>query len=240
MCGRYASTRGVTDLSTLFEAADATGEESLAANYNVAPTDPMYVIRNSVSLAERVVQVARWGLLPPWATERRAGARMINARAETVRTSRAFRTPFARRRCLVPADGWYEWQRRPEGRGKQPYFLNPGDGGVLAFAGLWEVWGSERLLTATILTTEAVGELRQVHDRMPVVVPRSNWVEWLGAAPDDAERLLANAAGVADIELRPVGDSVGDVRNNSPALIQCVIGSTPGVDPVDPVDLTLF
>ncbi len=260
MCGRYANTRSATDLSLLFEASDATGDERLAPNYNIAPTDPIHVIRESASRAERVVDVARWGLLPPWATERRAGARMINARVETVRSSPAFRTPFARRRCLVPADGWYEWQRpagsgsaaqpgraadnRP-GRGaagKQPYFLNPGDGEVLAFAGLWQPWGPDRLLTATILTTAAVGELAEVHDRMPVAIGPRDWAAWLHAGADLAERLVATPDPVwaARIERRPVGRQVGDVRNNSPELIRPVTASIPGVEPVDPVDLTLF
>ncbi|MGH3737755.1 MAG: SOS response-associated peptidase [Micromonosporaceae bacterium] len=253
MCGRYASTRGATDLSVLFEAVDCTGDETFAANYNVAPTDPVYVVRHSASRAERVVEVARWGLLPPWATERRAGARMINARVETVRTSRAFRVPFARRRCLVPADGWYEWQRTDGG--KQPYFLNPYEGGVLAFAGLWEMWGGaeardgadrggaeapERLLTVTILTTAAVGELSEVHDRMPVALPASRWVPWLRSDPDSAERLLADPSWTAGIERRPVGAAVGDVRNNSAGLIQRVTAPIPAVNPVGPVDLTLF
>src|SRR5690606_13792882 len=141
MCGRYASTKSSADLAAIFEASDMTGDESLSASYNLAPTDPVHVIRVSPGDGRREVTTARWGVLPPWARSPREGARMINARAETVATSRAFRVPFARRRCLVPADGWYEWLRtdgvaasspgtsrpRRSSSGKQPYFMTPKD-----------------------------------------------------------------------------------------------------------------
>ncbi|MGH3657126.1 MAG: SOS response-associated peptidase [Micromonosporaceae bacterium] len=242
MCGRYASTKSATDLATIFEASDETGQESLVASYNVAPTDPVHVVRRSHGGDRREVATARWGLLPPWARSPREGARMINARAETVATSRAFRVPFARRRCLVPADGWYEWLRQSEGRNaaKQPYFLTPKDSGVLAFAGLWQVWGPERLVTTTVITTAAVGDLSTVHDRMPLALPPDRWSAWLDAA--DAAPLLSSPGEdwAAGIELRPVGSAVGDVRNNSDALIRPVTASALRVDHADPVDLTLF
>lgn len=165
---------------------------------------------------------------------------MINARVETVAKSRAFRVPYARRRCLVPADGWYEWRRHPDSGGKQPYFLTPKDGGVLAFAGLWEAWGADRLVTTTIITTAAVGDLAAVHDRMPLALPPQRWSAWLEAA--DPEPLLSSPGvdWVAGIELRQVGPAVGDVRNNSEALIRPVTGSALGVVPTDSADLTLF
>ena len=258
MCGRYASTRSADDLATIFEATNATGDESLAASYNVAPTNRVHVVRLELARpgsdaevssfqdassfqAERLIQVARWGLLPPWARHPREGARMINARAETVTTSRAYRVPFARRRCLVPADGWYEW--RADSQGKQPYYLTPRNGDVLAFAGLWEVWGPERVMTVTIVTTAARGELAEIHHRMPLVLSPDRWEEWLdvsGSVPPD--RLLAPPADdwLADIEIRPVGRAVGDVRNNSPELIQPVTDSLLTVDRAEPADLTLF
>jgi len=229
-------------LASIFEASDVMGDESLEPNFNVAPTDPVRVVRRR-STGERVVDLARWGLLPPWATEARQGARMINARAETVQTSPAFRTPFARRRCLVPADGWYEWLRSPDGRSKQAYYLTPKDSSVLAFAGLWQPW--EGLLSTTIVTTAAVGDLAMVHDRMPLVLPPERWSSWLGsdgaAAGAGADLLAAPGLDwVAGIELRQVGSAVGDVRNNSEALIRPVTGSALGVEPVESADLRLF
>ncbi|HEX6077786.1 MAG TPA: SOS response-associated peptidase [Micromonosporaceae bacterium] len=243
MCGRYASLRGARDLATMFDASDAMVEESLAASYNVAPTDPVYVIRSGSGAAgQRVVSVARWGLLPPWVTDVRAGARMINARAETVRTSRAYRGPFESRRCLVPADGWYEWLRQPNSGAKQAYYLTPCDGDVLAFAGLWQLWGPDRLLTTTVLTTRAVGDLATIHERMPLVLPADRWAMWLRGGPLEAAGLLepSGEGWVSRIELRRVGPAVGNVRNNSPALIESVTDRKPSVNAVDPVDLTLF
>jgi putative SOS response-associated peptidase YedK len=242
MCGRYASLRGVGDLAAVFEASGDLVEEPLAASYNVAPTDPVYVVRNGSDGPGRVVGVARWGLLPPWARDVRAGARMINARAETVRTSRAYRGPFESRRCLVPADGWYEWRQRPDGRGKQAYYLTQRSGDGLAFAGLWQPWGPDRLLTTTVLTTSAQGDLASIHERMPLVVPAERWAEWLCASASEAAGLLERppAEWVPEIELRPVGPAVGNVRNNSPVLIESVTEVQLSVNIPDPIDLTLF
>ena len=222
MCGRYATTRGAGELSALFESYDDIGDR-LGADYNVAPTDRVPIVRISERLGGRVLSVARWGLLPPWAKDARAGARMINARAETVATSRAYANSFARRRCLVPADGWYEWLRRAGGR--QAYFMTPRDGSVLAFAGIWSVWGTAdtSMLTFSVITTAALGELALVHDRMPLLLPRSRWADWL-AGDDDPAELLAppSLAELAGIEIRPVGPAVGDVRNDGPGLVERV------------------
>ena len=258
MCGRYASTRSATALAAFYDADEESGDEPIEPNYNVAPTDPVHIVRRS-SGGDRVVSAARWGLLPPWVSDPRAGAKMINARAETAATSRAYRTPFARRRCLVPADGWYEWLRPGDGGPIQPYYMTPADGGLLSFAGLWEVRSpprppdadpeapTGRMFTCTILTTAAVGDLGMVHDRMPLALTEDRWAAWLGvdSEPLDARKAadLLTAPGldwVSGIELRPVGRAVGDVRNNSAALIQPVTASIPGVDRTQPVDLTLF
>jgi putative SOS response-associated peptidase YedK len=243
MCGRYASLRGARDLATVFDASAVMVEESLAPSYNVAPTDRVYVIRDaSDEPGCRVVDVARWGLLPPWVTDPRAGARMINARAETVRTSRAYRGPFQARRCLVPADGWYEWRRLSSGGPKQAYYLTSRDGGPLAFAGLWQPWGPDRLLTTTVLTTRALGDLAEIHERMPLVLPADRWAVWLGGGASDAAGLLelSEVEWISKLELRRVGPGVGNVRNNSPALIESVTDTQLSVDETDPVDLTLF
>jgi putative SOS response-associated peptidase YedK len=212
MCGRYATTRSEADLSDLFEAVNVT--EGLTPSWNVAPTDPVPLVRVSRRRQERVLDAARWGLVPPWADDLRAGSRMINARSETVATSPAFAPSFAKRRCLIPADGWFEWLR--DGKRKQPYYMTPADSDVLAFAGLWSAWGPESVLTCTILTAAAAGELSRVHDRMPLVIPREDWDEWLTAP--DATALLTPAVP-SSIDLRPVGAAVGNVRNNGPELI---------------------
>ncbi|MEV6968873.1 SOS response-associated peptidase [Hamadaea sp. NPDC051192] len=211
MCGRYATTRSSADLSRLFEAFDET-EGAVTADYNVAPTDRVPIVRVSASREARVLTVARWGLVPPWATDPRIGSRMINARAETVATSRAYAPAFERRRCLVPADGWYEWTRSPTG--KQAYYMNGCD---LTLGGIWGVKGD--LLTFSVITLPARGELAKVHDRMPLLLPPERWADWLSATP--SEDLLTSAGDdyLSTIEIRAVGSAVGDVRNDGPGLI---------------------
>lgn len=212
MCGRYATTRSDTDLTLLFEAEDVT--EGFDPSWNVAPTDPVPVVRVSERQGGRVLDRAKWGLVPSWSDDPRAGSRMINARAETVATSPAFAPSFARRRCLVPADGWFEWVR--DGNRKQPYYLTPADSSVLAFAGLWSMWRGE-VLTSTIVTTGAIGDLAGVHHRMPLILPAERWAEWLtGEAPSLSPM---SAEELRFIEIRPVGPDVGKVQNNGPQLI---------------------
>lgn len=239
MCGRYATSRSSTQLSAVFEAYDETGGK-LAATWNAAPTDPVPVVR--VEEGGRVLDVARWGLLPHWAKSPSAGARMINARAETVATSRAYAGSFARRRCLVPADGWYEWVRGADGA-KQPYFLTPRDGDVLAFAGIWSTWpGTEGgLLTCSVLTTEAAGELTSVHQRMPLLLTPDRWDTWLTSEDVNDPELLAapDPAWLTGLEIRPVGAAVGNVRNDGPALTERVsTKSSTSAD--DPQEIPLF
>ena len=229
MCGRYATTRNEADLSLLFDATSVT--EELGPSWNVAPTDPVPVVRMSQRHDGRVVDAARWGLLPPWADDPRAGARMINARAETVATSRAFASSFQRRRCLVPADGWFEWVR--DGKAKQAYYMTPHDSSVLAFAGIWTMW-REQTLTCSVLTTAALGGLARVHDRMPLILPRERWADWL-AGGGDGSALLAplSPAELEAIDVRPVRPDVGNVRNNGPHLLTAP-------EPVTAAEVTLF
>jgi putative SOS response-associated peptidase YedK len=149
---------------------------------------------------------------------------LLNARSETLAEKPAFRAAFARRRCLIPADGWFEWTPLPDGPAKQPYFMTPSAGGGLVFAGLWEVWGEgeDRLYTCTVVTTAAVGPLLAVHDRMPLVLPRERWAAWLGEAGDaDPAALLAPTPAelVEAMEIRPVGSAVGNVRNKGAELV---------------------
>ncbi|MEH1027383.1 SOS response-associated peptidase [Micromonospora profundi] len=236
MCGRYATTRGAGELSALFESSDDT-EGRVQPDHNVAPTDPVPLVRMTPE-GHRSLCVGRWGFLPHWSRSAAGAARMINARSETVASSRAYARAFARRRCLVPADGWYEWVRLPEG-GRQAYYMTPADGSVLALAGIWSVWesGADSRLTFSVLTTAALGELAEVHDRMPLLLPPERWSSWLSSS-DEPEQLLAppSAGQLGALEVRPVGPAVGDVRNDGPGLTARVaVGSA-----LAPQELTLF
>jgi len=181
----------------------------------------------------RELRVVRWGLVPFWAKDRSIGSRMINARAETVSVKPAFRSAFARRRCLLPADGYYEWYR-PGGdakAAKQPYYICRRDGGPLAFAGLYELWRDRAvpddhpdawLWTATIITTSAPDELGRIHDRMPMVIRPDLWADWLDPGNNntgDVRGLLAPAIS-GELISYPVSTAVNSVRNNGPGLIE--------------------
>jgi putative SOS response-associated peptidase YedK len=182
--------------------------------------------------AQRELRVVRWGLVPPWAKDRSIGSRLINARAETVTVKPAFRRAFAHRRCLLPADGYYEWQQPGSAGGtKQPYFIRRADAGPLAFAGLYELWRNPALpaedemswlWTATIITTSAPDDLGRIHDRMPMVVQPGHWADWLdpaGGDPDGLMALLVPAAADGLISY-PVSTAVNSVRNNGAQLIE--------------------
>ena len=241
MCGRYSSTKAPADLADEFRAVDAT-DGGKVAYFNVAPTKQVVAVverhpRDEEGTpdpehVERTLRMLRWGLVPSWSKDLSGGARMINARVESAAQKPAFRRALAARRCLLPADGWYEWQRGPEH--KQPYFTHYRDGSSIALAGLWEYWKPkddpdnrypDGLVTAAVLTTDAVGPLAQVHDRMPLVLPPSAWDAWLDPdrGPDDdaVAALLAPPAPelVARMELRPVSPRVNNVRNNGPELL---------------------
>ncbi|WP_100445795.1 SOS response-associated peptidase [Glycomyces xiaoerkulensis] len=223
MCGRYANSKSGGDMAALFDADDLVAG-AWAPKWNIAPTSAAPVVRRSESRAARVVEEARWGLVPPWASDPGIGVRMFNARIETVATSKAYRRPFAARRALVPADGWYEWRKLPGG-GKQPYFFTR-PGGVV-FAGLWESWnrGEARLLSFTVLTCPAMGEaLEAVHDRMPYVLPPERFSAWLGEEDADEGELLAgpDPALPEHLEVRRVGRAVGRTGNEGPELVRPV------------------
>jgi len=242
MCGRYASIKVPADLADEFRAVDAT-DAPVIPDFNVAPTKQVVAVVErhprdaegtvDPDASERALRLLRWGLVPFWAKDPKVGAKMINARAETAAEKPAFRRALASRRCLLPADGWYEWQRGPEH--KQPYYTHYRDGSSLALAGLWEFWKPKQdpdneypdgLVTCSVLTTDAVGLLAQVHDRMPLVLPPSAWDAWLDpdadASADTVAALLAppSAELVALMELRPVSPRVNSVRNNGPELLE--------------------
>ena len=218
MCGRYASSRGAHELAAHFE-VDEPPEAELPPSYNVAPTDPVYAVLQRDR--SRQLRVLRWGLVPSWAKDAKGAARLINARRETVADKPAFRAAYQRRRCLLPADGYYEWQTG--GARKQPYFLSARDGGPLAMAGLYEIWappGGERLWTCTVITTEAADELGHIHDRTPLLVRPKDWSRWLDPAVEDpgADLLVPGTPGV--LEAWPVAPAVGNVRNDGPELVR--------------------
>ena len=224
MCGRYASARSVQDLAVAFGIREDHVESTLEADWNVAPTKAISAVLDRG--AGPVLTSLRWGLVPAWADDPSIGSRLINARLETAWEKPAFRSALAERRCLIPADGWYEWATRPDGS-RQPYFLTPDDGQVLAFAGLWEVWRDAEgrpMPTATILTGDAPADLRDVHDRAPVVLSPQTWTQWLDrrSVENDVRAVLRpTAAGV--VRPRPVGPAVGDVRSNGPDLVERVV-----------------
>jgi putative SOS response-associated peptidase YedK len=218
VCGRYASSANPDDLVSHFRVEEPP-EEVLPPSYNVAPTDPVYAVMERHE--HRVLKVVRWGLVPSWAKDPKGGARFINARRETVAEKPAFRAAYQRRRCLVPADGYFEWQQ--QGGHKQPYFLAARDRSPLAMAGLYEVWKGpdEALLwTCTVITTEAADELGHIHDRTPLLVPPEAWDRWLDPSVENPgdDLLVPGTPGVLDAW--PVPPAVGNVKNNGPELVE--------------------
>ncbi|SCX52266.1 Putative SOS response-associated peptidase YedK [Klenkia marina] len=239
MCGRYASSRRPEDLAAEFEAVPVEGQPLLGPDWNVAPTKDVHVVRQArerdaegapTGGDHRELRVVRWGLVPSWAKDVSVGNRMLNARVETLTSKPAFSKAARARRCLVPADGWYEWSPREYAPGKQPWYVTPEDGSVLAFAGLWEVWGrgEDRLYSCTVVTAPAVGALAGIHDRMPLVLPRDRWADWLDLGRDDVEALTAPTPAelVAGLEIRPVGPAVGNVAHGGEQLTARVDPST--------------
>jgi len=253
MCGRFASARKRSDLLAEFEVQQDRVEEPLRPDYNVAPTKPVYAVmtrkprdpgeagRAGPGAADgpgvRELRVVRWGLVPSWAKDVSIGSRLINARAETVATKPAFRRAFARHRCLIPADGFYEWMKAggPERPRKQPYYIHRADGGILAFAGLYELWRDRArpdddgawLWTATIITTRAEDEVGRIHDRMPMVIEPARWADWLDPAATSGEALhdLLAPAASAHLASYPVSTEVNSVRHNGPQLVAPLPGT---------------
>ena len=203
---------------TLYRMPERTTPLNLRPRYNGAPTQDFAAVR--LENSERAVAKLRWGLVPSWALDFKIGARMINARAETVHQKPAFRAAFARRRCLVPADGWFEW--RKEADGKQPWFIGAAGGAPLSFAALWERWGkgTESLETFTVLTTAAAPTLVDIHHRQPSIIEGDDFEEWL-ALDTPQERLLALSrySYEGPFECWRVSTHVNNTRNDTPDLM---------------------
>lgn len=215
MCGRFVSASPPDELAQYFDAEPP--EETLEPSYNVAPTNDVYAVTSDGGV--RKVDAYHWGLVPKWAKDPKIGSKMINARSETLATKNAYKSAYKRRRCIIPADGFYEWQRKPDPTGKskskQPHYIHNPGGEPLAIAGLWEVWrgpkkpaktgegeeakassgadeqgqAEESLRSCTIITTTPNETMAKLHDRMPVLLPASAWDEWLDPGNDDLETL---------------------------------------------------
>jgi putative SOS response-associated peptidase YedK len=220
VCGRFTQQRPTAELAAMFDAEPPL--DDLLPTYNLAPTDEAAVVVERSD--RRAIRAYRWGLIPSWAKDEKIAAKLFNARAETLSTSGAFRESFRRRRCIVPADAFYEWQR--QGGLRQPFLIRRADGAPLALAGLWSGWRhpeTEQVIrTFTIVTTTANRALSSVHDRMPVVLAPEHWRRWLDPAMEDTGELtgLLQPAPDDDLVLYPVRPLVNNVRNNGPELIE--------------------
>jgi putative SOS response-associated peptidase YedK len=220
MCGRYASFLPAAAIARLFRTVNPL--PNVAPSWNIAPTQDAMVVRRHPDTGERHLDLLKWGLLPSFTKDPVHARRPINARAETVATSGMFRSAFARRRCLVPADAFYEW-KVVEG-GKQPYAIARADGQPLAFAGLWEgfKWPDGTVArTFTIITTNANATMADIHDRMPVILEQNDWPAWLGEVENDPAMLL-RPAGDDVLKIWPVSRAVNSPRNNGAELLEPV------------------
>ena len=189
MCGRFTLFEADKVLSKEF---GVSGVPPLSPRYNIAPSQPIAAVRTPHTGIGRELALLRWGLIPSWSKDPAIGNRLINARAETVQEKPSFRNAFRRHRCLIPTNGFYEWQRQE--RGKQPYFVRMRDGRVFAFAGLWDRWESsdqDVIETCTILTTAANTVLVPIHGRMPVILPQAEYARWLDPALKDPDSSLS-------------------------------------------------
>jgi putative SOS response-associated peptidase YedK len=220
MCGRFTLIAPGEAVADLFQLPLIP---TLAPRYNVAPTQPVAAVRVSQKTGQRELTHFHWGLIPSWAKDPSIGSRMINARSESAAEKPSFRTAFKYRRCLVPADGFYEWQK--QNGGKQPVRIQVGDGNVFAIAGLWERWSSpdgSEIESCTLLTTEPNDFLRPVHNRMPVILSPDDYDLWLDPQaqhPGEVQHLL-RPYPAAEISYYPVSTHVNNPRNEDPLCIE--------------------
>jgi putative SOS response-associated peptidase YedK len=234
MCGRFVSSTPPDELARHF-GAEAPAEQLLDPSYNVAPTNDVWVIHEDGT--SRRLEPFHWGLVPFWAKDPSVGNRMINARSETLLERNAYKNAYRKRRCIIPADGFYEWKKIDGQKKKQPYFIARTDGEPMAFAGLWESWRPKDrpdeppLHSCTVITGEPNEAVREVHDRMPVILPPGAWDRWLDPDEHDTDLLgeLLVPAPAQLITLHPVSTEVNQVRNKGASLIEAI-------DPVEPGD----
>ena len=238
MCGRYVLQSDPVQLAGYYDTDEAL--PNFAPCWNVAPTLDMPVVRRHPETGRRSLDLLRWGLVPRWAKDPSGGARLMNARADGVADKPSFREAFARRRCLVPADAFYEW--RDEGaRTKQPYAAALATGEPMTLAGIWEGWKAPDgtwLRTYSIVTTDAHPRLTPLHHRMPVILPRASWSVWLGDTPAGREDLLAllQPFDAAAMSIWPVDRRVNKVAENDAALLRRTHDTAPpeGLDDPPP------
>lgn len=229
MCGRFVAKNNRALIEQFFTLTSPVPEPYLAADFNVAPSRDAYVVLNQEG---RIARAMRWGLVPSWSKDASIGNRLINARLDTAGEKPSFRSAFRKRRCLIAADGFYEWQVVPDGP-KQPYFLHPAEQPLLPMAGIFEapheptadgVFGINEPYTFSILTTDATENISTIHHRMPVLVPPTNWSAWLDPELQDVDEVMALVppppAGF--VNAYPVSRDVNNVRNNSPDLLSPV------------------
>lgn len=225
MCGRFTLRSPANKL--LDQLACTKGEpHDFRPRYNIAPTQDVAIVRTGEDGEREWVDV-RWGLIPSWAKDEKMAARMINARGETVHEKPSFRAAFKRRRCVIPADGFYEWRKVADG--KQPFHISLDDGEPFVFAGLWERWDKgdgPPLETCTIITTEANGLLCELHDRMPVILSPPDYDVWLDPALEDPQMLLplVDAYPGDQMQFRPVSRTVNSPKNDSPECLESPTG----------------
>ncbi len=236
MCGRYVQVSSPRLLAEHFD-VDEVVTEPHEPDYNVAPRADVYAVLEREP-GSRLLESLRWGLVPSWADDLKIGDRLINARAETIAEKPAYRRAFARRRCILPADGFYEWKPLPKQGSarvrKQPMFIHQRDGEPLAFAGLWEAWrdpddqDSPWVVSCVIVTTRANEVLAPIHDRMPVVLDEANWSGWLDPTEHDLDRLtpMLVPAPPEWFVTYPVGTLVNKAANNGPELVSPVEPAT--------------
>jgi putative SOS response-associated peptidase YedK len=231
MCGRYFLTRPPAALARLFRTVDPVPNHP--ARFNVAPTQASLVVRRNPETGARHLDALRWGLVPLWAKDVAIGSRMINARSESLAEKPAFRDAYARRRCLVPIDGFYEWAEVPGQKRKQPYAVAMESGAPMVLAGLWERWRApdgEIIRTFTVVTCPATPRLLPLHDRMPVVLPSEAWALWLGEEEGDPASVLRPMDGAA-FRVWPVSTRVNAVREDDAGLLErdAAVAPLPGL-----------
>ncbi len=234
MCGRYAQSADMRDLMEQFEVTGNSPSHSIPVNWNIAPTNPIYIVRESIqeeSIIKRDLAVVSWGLIAPWLSDpaeaKASQSRAINARSESVHEKPTFRDGFKSRRCLVPAQGYYEWATAlGKYRPKQAFYISSRDGQQLSIAGIWSTWRSpngEVIETASIITQEAQGELATIHSRMPVFMPHNRWEPWLDPKNKDVEHLrnlMVVDSPESIVTAHPVSAAVNSVANNGQSLIE--------------------
>ena len=239
MCGRFTTTTTAAALADWFEVDEAEVDE-VGPNFNVTPTSDIYTVVEDPD-GQRRLDLMFWGLVPQWAESPAIGSKMINARSETAATKPSFRAAFRRRRCIIPVDGFYEWVEVPGRKKKQPMYITARSREPLAFAGLWEQWRpngdsvDDTTLTSCAILTGPPNELiAPLHDRMPMILPRRSWKQWLDPSNDDVDALQSLLVPAPEelLEHWPVSVDVNNVRNRDAHLIEpCEIvpdGQVPG------------